>query len=167
MFTPDGSPAPAALPVLPYGTNPPSSGWAGSVTSRDRALRQDADGTTTERQERVLALLRERGEDGATWREAAQVTGTHHGQVTSALSGLHKAGRIARLATEKRDRCAVYVLPAYAMDRPVAAHGRTENVKDAEIDALKRLLAEVTNVATKGLPFPPALRHAIHRALGG
>jgi hypothetical protein len=46
----------------------------------------------------------------------------HHGQASGALSVLHKEGRIARL-TERRNRCAVYVLPEYVQGRETSPHG--------------------------------------------
>jgi hypothetical protein len=62
----------------------------------------------------------------------------HHGQASSALSVLHKAGRIVRLA-EKRNRCHVYVMPNEAVGRVVQPHGRKQQqveTTDAEIAAL-------------------------------
>lgn len=108
------------LPVTPYAGE---SGWAGSETSHERARDEDADGTTSERQAKVLALLTS-AVNGYTWRELAEVTGWHHGQASGALSMLHKEGRVARL-TARRDRCQVYVLPEHVNGRETAAHGRT------------------------------------------
>jgi hypothetical protein len=122
-----------ALPDLPYAG---TSGWSGSETSRERAETADADGTTTERQQAVLRLLRERnvyadtpgnpvwtgGIGGLTWKELGVLAGMHHGQASGALSVLHKEGRIARL-TERRNRCAVYVLPEYVQGRETSPHG--------------------------------------------
>lgn len=126
-------------PILPYGTGPDaSSGFAAGVgTSEDRARTADRDGTTSERQAKVMNLLGrpqairtgsplvvERGGPmGLTWKELAEVTGWHHGQVSGVLSVLHKADRIARL-TERRDRCYVYVLNEYVGDRETQPQGR-------------------------------------------
>jgi len=98
-----------ALPLTPYAG---TSGWSGTDTSRDRAAREDTDGTTSHRQRATLTALRDVGRDGYTWRELAATLGWHHGQASGALSTLHKEGRIVRL-TEKRDRCRVYVHPAH------------------------------------------------------
>lgn len=112
--------APAPLPDLPYGG---TSGWSGSETSMERALGDDLDGTTTERQATALTRLAHAGPLGLTWKELADLTGWHHGQASGTLSVLHKEGRIARL-TERRDRCAEYVLPAHVNGRETATHGR-------------------------------------------
>lgn len=113
-----------------------TSGWSGSDTSHERALREDADGTTSRRQQRVMQLLGQytwmgdhsRGlHYGLTVKEVREITGWHHGQASSALSVLHKEGKIARLKT-RRDRCAVYVLPDHVSGRETAPHGREKGV---------------------------------------
>lgn len=58
---------------------------------------------------------------GLTWREYADENGLHHGQASSALSNLHRQGRVARLA-EKRRGSGVYVLPVFVDDRPVITY---------------------------------------------
>ena len=50
-----------ALPETPYAG---TSGWSGSDTSRERAETEDHEGTTSARQERVLAGLGTLGERG-------------------------------------------------------------------------------------------------------
>lgn len=132
-------PAVQALPETPYAG---TSGWSGSDTSRERAEDADADGTTTERQAKVLAILGARGSVGATWREIARDTGWHHGQASGALSVLHKQGRIVRLAVVRRERCAAYVLPEWVEGREAAAHGRDRLTRE-ERAALERVEAVV------------------------
>lgn len=112
-------------PVLPYpdAVTGVSSGWSGSETSADRAHKEDATGVTTKRQGEVLGALAWREKYGATWVELGNNLGLHHGQISGPLSVLHKAGKIARL-TEKRDRCAVYVLPTFVGERETAKQGR-------------------------------------------
>lgn len=105
------------VPLLPYAG---TSGWSGSDASRDRADREDSDGTTLYRQQRVLRLLDAQGLHGLTWRELATRTGWHHGQASGALSVLHLEGRVARLKA-RRDRCSVYVLPEWVAMRETAA----------------------------------------------
>jgi hypothetical protein len=132
------------LPETPYAG---TSGWSGSDTSRERAEDADADGTTSDRQYKVLRALDMNAQLGLTWRDVADVFGWHHGQASGALSVLHKEGRIARLAEERRNRCAVYVLPEYVNGRPVAAHGRKSPVTPAEfvaLEAVEGALAEGT-----------------------
>lgn len=109
------------LPELPYAG---TSGWSGSDASRERAQREDTDGTTSQRQYEVIVALRRAGHDGMTWQELSAAKGWHHGQASGILSGLHLAGRVARLREERRNRCSVYVDPEYVGDRPTAMHGR-------------------------------------------
>lgn len=129
------------LPLTPYAG---TSGHSGGATSEERARRDDSDGTTSERQRRVLSDLAERHDiyipvgwvgqhKGLTWKELARITGWHHGQASGALSVLHKEGLIARL-TERRDRCFVYVLPEHVGDRETQDQGR--KVKTPEVPTL-------------------------------
>lgn len=110
---------PLDLPLTPYAG---SSGHAGTDTSRDRADRDDTDGTTTRRQSQALAAVFATGADGMTWRELAALLDLHHGQASGVLSVLHKTGRIARLA-EARKRCKVYVHPVWIDGRTTEPHG--------------------------------------------
>ncbi len=105
-------------PSLPYAG---TSGWSGSDTSEERARTQDADGTTSERQQRALRLVRFAEAEGLTWRELSNILNVHHGSASGLLSVLHKDGRIARLA-ERRDRCKVYVLPQFVAGRETEPH---------------------------------------------
>jgi len=108
---------------LPYG-NPPTSGWSGSDTSRERAEREDADGTTHARQATTLRAAGFRGYAGITVKELRADTGWHHGQASGSLSTLHKAGKLARLSLS-RERCKVYVLPSQVQGRAIEPHGQT------------------------------------------
>ena len=115
------------LPITPYGNHPATSGWSGSTTSRNRAVSEDSNGTTSERQSKILNYLAFYGKQGGTWKEIGEYFGWHHGQVSGALSVLHKAGAIARLTGEVRNRCEAYVLPEYVDGREVSAQGRGNN----------------------------------------
>jgi hypothetical protein len=99
-------PSPAPLPVKPYAG---TSGWSGTDTSRERAVRADKSGVTTERQRLVLRYVSASYERGVTVVEARRDLQLHHGQASGALSNLHRGGHLA-LLTERRDRCHVYVL---------------------------------------------------------
>lgn len=125
--------------VLAFGgrTNP-NSGHAGSETSRARATSEDATGVTGGRQNQAIHHLGDAGHRGLTWREFASETGLHHGQATSALSNLHKAGRIDRLA-EVRNRCKVYVLPMFRAERETEPYGQT--VIHARVDQAALVIA--------------------------
>lgn len=103
-------------PILPYAG---TSGWSGSETSKQRAVTNDRNGTTRERQSGTLMLILQTHHYGMTWKELSEITGWHHGTASGALSVLHKAGRIARLK-ETRNRCAIYVSLGWIENRPVS-----------------------------------------------
>lgn len=107
------------VPLLPYAG---TSGHGGNGPSLERALREDADGTTTMRQGVALSYLRQVGEWGATWKEFGDEFGYHAGQSSGVLSVLHKEGRIVRLKN-RRDRCSVYVMPEFVQGRETSPHG--------------------------------------------
>lgn len=104
---------------LPYGG---TSGWSGSETSFQRAIREDNNGVTASRQTQVLQYLDYVQYQGATWRELATEFNWHHGQASGVLSVLHKEGAIFRLAKERRNRCSVYVRTEYLNDREFEMH---------------------------------------------
>jgi hypothetical protein len=119
-------------PELPYGRGEDAnSGYSGTDTSEERARRQDADGTTRQRQQATLGGLAARRAYGLTWKELADSLGVHHGAASGVLSTLHKAGRIARLS-ERRHGCKVYVLPEYTNGRRTEEQGRNRPVDERE-----------------------------------
>lgn len=109
-----------ATAVLPYAG---TSGWSGTETSRDAAVEMDKSGATANNQEKVLTLLSESGDYGATVSEVKAITGIqHHGSASSALTTLHAAGKITRLVETRKDRGRgnkVYVLPENVNGRAV------------------------------------------------
>lgn len=90
---------------------------AGSDTSRERARIEDTNGTASKRRKHILELLRVAGPAGMTWQEVAEKTGLHHGQVSGALSVMHKDGWVASLRI-KRNRCHPYIHAQWAQDHP-------------------------------------------------
>jgi hypothetical protein len=100
--------------ALPYAG---TTGASGSATSRERAENEAADGTAAARQRRIIDLLGESGGLGMTWREISDKTGQHHGQVSGALSSMHKAGEVVALRHDRRNGCGVYVLPGNVLGR--------------------------------------------------
>lgn len=113
-------------PALSYpepGGQTYTSGHSGSEASRERAVHEDSTGVTAKRQALVLDLVQTGGPLGLTVRVLRDVADLHHGQASSALSNLHKAGRIARLQ-EKRMGCHVYVTPENVNGRPTDEPGR-------------------------------------------
>lgn len=85
-------------------------------------MREDRDGTTSQRQQKVLHALYESGIAGLTWKDLSDQLGWHHGQASGALSVLHKSGHIERLS-ERRNRCSIYVLSKYVNGRDTERHG--------------------------------------------
>jgi len=104
--------------ALPYAG---TEGYAGSETSRDRAIKEAISGTASKRQRFILILAQRAAERGITVADVRDST-LHHGRVSGALSVLHKVGKLARL-TEVRGRCKVYVLPEFVNGRQTEPHG--------------------------------------------
>jgi len=110
-------------PALPYAG---TSGWSGTDTSRDRAIRRDGDGSTANLQTRLVVLVAQTGPDGLTVADARRILyPDHHGSISGPLSNLHAVGRIARLEG-RRDGCHPYVLPQYVHGRRTEQQGRDE-----------------------------------------
>lgn len=103
-------------PILPYAG---TSGWSGSETSKQRAVQNDKDGSTGRNQRRAWWHVNGQGSFGITWKELSLETGWHHGTASGVLSVLDKAGKIVRL-TDRRNRCAIYVLPENVFGRTVS-----------------------------------------------
>lgn len=77
-------------------------------TSRDRAEREADNGTAEDRLCAVERELQRAGMVGATWQQLGQRLNLHHGQISSALTVLHRAGRAA-MTTAKHNRCHYYI----------------------------------------------------------
>jgi hypothetical protein len=125
-------------PILPYNG---TSGWSGSATSESRAKSEDANGTTSKRQQITHDHLNRAGMQGLTWKELAELTGWHHGQATAVLSVLHKEGVIARL-TGRRNACEPYCLPKYIQGRDTAPHGRSKPKGGLEAEVVENYRRE-------------------------
>lgn len=85
---------------------------ADSDTSRDRARHEDETGITTARQRAILDFLSDKPA-GLNWRELGSMLELHHGQISGALSVMHRDGRVYQLTT-KRNNCHVYIHPHFA-----------------------------------------------------
>lgn len=102
----------------------PSLGYNGtggynsqSDTSREAAYHDLVEGVTAKAQRLTLILAAQAGERGLTIVDLREAKGSlHHGKMSSALTNLHKGGRLVRLQ-ERRDRSHVYVLPEFASER--------------------------------------------------
>jgi hypothetical protein len=110
---------------LPYserdGTT--TAGWSGSETSHERAVEERDSGRLTRRLTAVLEMARMSGVRGVTVKEVREEKNLHHGKASAVLSVLHQRGELVRLQ-ERRDRCQVYVLPRYRLDRDESEHRR-------------------------------------------
>ena len=85
------------------------AGTAGAVNqpaSQQRAKREASNGAVTERARLILRLLEAKPE-GMTWKELGSVLNLHHGQVSGALSNLHKTGHVFMLQAQ-RNKCHPY-----------------------------------------------------------
>lgn len=81
----------------------------------------DMHDTASKRQRYVLILADRAKERGVTVAELRDGN-LHHGRISSALSILHRVGKLCRLS-EKRDRCHIYVLPEYVNGRQTDSYG--------------------------------------------
>lgn len=115
-----------------------TEGYSGSEASRMRAEGEARDGTVLRRQQDVMHWVQAAGVSGVTWRDLGEVTGLHHGQITGALSNLHRAGKIARL-TQRRGRCSVYVAHEYVGDRRIAPPAYTWKNSPEVREAVQRV----------------------------
>ena len=105
----DGGLRNGVVPTMIEYPNGHGSGHAGNESSKDRQVREDATGLTKQRQQLALEAVTESGERGITSGELENLLGIGHGQASSALSHLHRAGRIKRI-TERRMKQELYVL---------------------------------------------------------
>lgn len=89
--------------LLPYAG---TAGFVSQPASAQRAQREASTGEATARARAVLAHL-EANPDGLTWKQLGTLMNLHHGQISGALSNLHKAGAVFML-NKQRDRCHPY-----------------------------------------------------------
>lgn len=92
------------------------SGHAGNDTSRERQEREDARGLTGRRQRKTFEAVELAAAHGVTSAEIEDLLGVGHGQASSALSHLHRAGRIRRIK-DRRNKQELYVLPEHIGER--------------------------------------------------
>jgi hypothetical protein len=127
-----------ALPYSTAGWYPGGSGSAGSETSAEREHREDTGGITGQRQAEVYNFIRACGPKGATVGDVEDVFHVHHGVASGALTRLHRAGKLERLA-EARNGMHIYVTPGYAQGRarsryvPNRQNRKASDVSDEEL----------------------------------
>lgn len=113
--------------MKPY-PNGHGSGHAGNDTSRERQQAEDANGMTLTRQHKTLIAVLRAGADGTTVAEMEEYLGVGHGQASSALSHLHRAGKIVRLK-DRRNKQELYVVPALVNGRKESPYNERLNRK--------------------------------------
>jgi len=126
-----------------------TGGWSGADTSRDRAEHERDTGKLSQRLVLILHALDIAGARGATWKELADLTGWHHGRVSSALTNLHKQGLVFTLKT-RRNHCHPYVHGAWLYDwSPGAVNLQPTANKNApllkELEAVAAAAEELLN----------------------
>lgn len=98
--------------------------------------------------EQAYAVVASTGTRGATYKEvlaSGDFDGVGHGSASGALSRLHREGNLLRLK-EKREKCAVYVQPAFLEGRehephrPIAQETR-ESMEEGPWAMLARITA--------------------------
>lgn len=141
-----------------------TSGWSGSDTSKQRALTEDANGKTAHVQQSVLHAVAAAGISGVTVAELRDLfTGNHHGSISSALTNLHRSGRIMRLS-DTRNRCKIYVLPEFLNHREFEApkqsidwKSRAEKLERENAEMRRRIILtrnEMRKWQTRGQMIP-------------
>lgn len=126
---PDQHRSPDLNPSLTYAG---SSGSATTDTSQAATEHADVTGITAKAQRYALIVAGQQGTRGVTASELREKDGSlHHGRVSSALTNLHRAGRLIRLA-EIRNHCHVYVLPEHVAGRDVKPYRPSRKPIDAE-----------------------------------
>lgn len=151
------------FPVLPYAD---TSGWSGQKTSRDRALRNDRNGTTATTNQICWDRLGIAGTRGHTVDEVEDDKPTnirgrwHRSRVSSAFTGMHKKGLICRI-DEERGKSGVYVLPQYVDGRKTLEPGSVKN--RPLLDALTSWMTD-ENGKTRAWRDPEAFVDAIEEA---
>lgn len=104
------------------------SGHAGNATSKERQIAADASGMTETRQRQTLSLVGGTGHDGLVVAELEQLLGVGHGQASSALSHLHRAGKVVRLRS-RRNKQELYVTPEHVNGREQSPYNQRLNRK--------------------------------------
>ena len=112
-------------PALPYAG---TSGWSGTDTSRERATRNDANGTTLTTQKLIWDAVECSGVDGMTVADIRwQFPEKHHGTLSGALTSLHMKGQLLRLKAERLG-CKIYVVPRYQSGRDIESPKRNRQL---------------------------------------
>lgn len=140
--------------MVPYGTT--GSGHAGNDTSRERQETEDALGTTAWRQAQALQMITEAKSAGVTVMEYEAEFGLHHGQASSALSHLHRAGHVARLKM-RRSKQEIYVLPGFINGRDESPYRPREGRKHPRFVSDEAVVHAMNGAGFENIPSNFAL----------
>jgi ribosomal protein S25 len=135
-------------PLMIEYPNGHGSGHSGSESSKDRQVREDASGLTKQRQTLALEAVTDAAHRGITSGELENLLGIGHGQASSALSHLHRAGRIKRI-TERRMKQELYVLAEHVGERKESPYNPRPQRKHPKFHS-DRTVMEAMNVG--GIP---------------
>lgn len=102
--------------ALPYAG---TAGFVSQPASAQRAQSEARTGEATARARAVLSVL-EAHPTGLTWKELATLMNLHHGQISGALSTLHKSGHVFMLQ-KQRNRCHPYCHAKHRVNYPSTA----------------------------------------------
>lgn len=83
-----------------------TAGFVSPGASRERAVEEARTGVFTRRARQILDLL-EGHPEGMTWKELGSALHLHHGQISGALSNLHRREMVFMIA-KQRDKCHPY-----------------------------------------------------------
>lgn len=148
-----------AATMIPYPNA--GSGHAGNATSRERQEREDATGLTLSRQQAALSMVNKSGSNGVTVKEMEQFLDVGHGQASSALSHLHRAGRIRRLKDRRRSQ-EIYVAEEFVNGRKESPYKPRTERKHPKFHTDRTVLEAM---AAAGLPMDDTAYHRIRMFL--
>jgi predicted transcriptional regulator len=140
-----------------YNTYAGTSGYVNQPASLARATTEAASGVSTERAQRILNQLTDQPA-GMTWKQLSMRLNLHHGQISGALSNLHKSGHVFMLR-QQRNKCHPYVhsiyrdqyTPEQRIDQPV------KTKSNQRLTDLEELLDTLTTMIGFGRITDPEL----------
>jgi predicted transcriptional regulator len=140
-----------------YNTYAGTSGYVNQPASLARATTEASSGVSTERAQRILNQLADQPA-GMTWKQLSMRLNLHHGQISGALSNLHKSGHVFMLR-QQRAKCHPYVLSIYRdqykpeqrIDEPV------KTKSNQRLTDLEELLETLTTLVGFGRITDPEL----------
>jgi hypothetical protein len=143
--------------MIPYGNT--GSGHAGNDTSKERQVAADAAGLTGKRQKATLEAVELAAGRGVTAAEMEELLNVGHGQASSALSHLHRAGHIRRIK-DRRNKQEIYVLAEHVGERKESPYNPRPERKHPKFHSDRTVLE-----AMKQADIAPARYESIRKFL--